>query len=185
MTSLESTIKSWANDTQDELEERGQKFRDRTRDFAKALPYAALGATVYSVEKTREAAQAAFEFPSRVVKKTMKTPKELSLAFADRVERGRRAVARIQGREAVQEANEEFDSAKSDLKATANTARRTVETAAEAVEEAVEATFNPLDTRPYEDRTYEELRQLASDREITGRSSMNKQGLISALRAER
>lgn len=36
----------------------------------------------------------------------------------------------------------------------------------------------------YEDRTAEELRKLAADREIPGRSSMSKDELIAALRGE-
>lgn len=41
-------------------------------------------------------------------------------------------------------------------------------------------TGNP--TRPLEDRSMDELRNLARERNIRGRSSMNKQGLVKALR---
>jgi len=39
------------------------------------------------------------------------------------------------------------------------------------------------DSRPYEERSRDELYELASDRDIEGRSSMNKAELIAALRA--
>jgi hypothetical protein len=43
----------------------------------------------------------------------------------------------------------------------------------------------PDDTRPYEERTRDELYQLAVDRDIRGRSAMRKAQLIDALREHR
>ena len=46
-----------------------------------------------------------------------------------------------------------------------------------------QGTGNP--NRSYEDRSVEELRNIASDLEIRGRSKMNKNELIEAIRAKR
>jgi proline dehydrogenase len=52
----------------------------------------------------------------------------------------------------------------------------------QAADEALHA-LTDRDTRPYEERTLEEIRRLASERKIDGRSKMNKAQLIRELRA--
>ncbi|KAA5542648.1 addiction module toxin RelE [Roseiconus nitratireducens] len=49
-------------------------------------------------------------------------------------------------------------------------------------QQTTQGTGNP--NTPYEDRTVEELHSLASEMQIEGRSDMNKQQLIDALRAK-
>lgn len=51
-------------------------------------------------------------------------------------------------------------------------------------EKATPAAVGEADRRPYEERTARELYELAAERNIRGRSSMNKAALIEALRSE-
>lgn len=63
--------------------------------------------------------------------------------------------------------------------------RREVRETAETATRAVRKAFSESDARPYEDRTRKELYDLATLRDIEGRSSMRKAELIDALRSER
>lgn len=76
--------------------------------------------------------------------------------------------------EAIREGHERVDEARHEAGDAVRTTRRKIER---------EIAGN--DTRPYEERTRDELYQLAVERDIEGRSAMLKSDLITALRAER
>ena len=78
------------------------------------------------------------------------------------------------GAEAAEEGRERAGDAAETVRSAARDARRTVK-----------ETIDPPDTRPYEERTLEELNALATERNIEGRSTMNKAKLIASLRAQR
>jgi len=63
--------------------------------------------------------------------------------------------------------------------------RHEVREKAEAASRAARQAVEDRDARPYEDRTRDELYELAIQREIDGRSSMRKSELIDALRSAR
>jgi hypothetical protein len=64
-------------------------------------------------------------------------------------------------------------------------ARDQTRSARRHAEEAVHQAAGGHDSRPYEERSRDELYELASERDIEGRSSMNKAELIAALRENR
>ena len=62
--------------------------------------------------------------------------------------------------------------------------RRDTQDKAEAASRAIRRTIKESDGRRYEDRTRDDLYELAVQRNIEGRSAMRKSELIAALRAE-
>lgn len=80
-------------------------------------------------------------------------------------------------KESARERGEDTDRAKEIAARTVNKGRREE---GRTPNRTTQGTGNPRSS--YEDRTVEELRNMASDRGIRGRSRMNKEDLIQALR---
>lgn len=185
MARMQENLRDWSDELRNDLSERRADAAARTQEFIKSLPYAAVGATVHNVERVRNGMKYVFEMPSRVLQSTKESPERIRETYEARVERGRRVVSRVSNRDAVGKAADQVRTATSKTKGVRTSLRRAARSAAEAVEDAAEAAFEPQDARSYEDRTYEELRDLAAERDIAGRSSMNKGQLIKALRKAR
>jgi hypothetical protein len=95
-------------------------------------------------------------------------------------DRGRGLVESIQRSGATRQAVSQFGTARSQVKAAATSAGRATRKAGEAVEDTVERVGDdsPVD---YDAKNLDELKEIARERQISGRSSMNRDQLVSAL----
>jgi len=82
---------------------------------------------------------------------------------------------------AIETVDHMFDRAGSAARERRREMRETAESTARKVRKAIDE----ADSRPYEERTRDELYALAAERDIHGRSNMRKAELIRALRAQR
>lgn len=96
-------------------------------------------------------------------------------------ERGRGVVDGVQRSTTTRRAADQVGTARSQVKAAATSVSKAARLVGDAAEETVESIGDesPVD---YEAKTLEELREMAREREIPGRSSMNREELVEALR---
>lgn len=153
--------------------------------------YATIGATDAAVSYVRQLGAKASELRGNVRSLSLPAPTDVSSSLrelGDGVEqqfealagRGREVVASLQANRTTQEANERARIARSQVKAAATSVRRAGAAATDAVEEAADE-VGSANGPDYAAMTVDELRSVARERDIDGRSEMNKAELIAAL----
>ncbi len=168
----------------------------QVRNVAAATPYAALGFIAEAMRRSSRAITYAAAAPSRLARATTTAPRtvfravrsvpeRVGDAFRESEQVGRNTVDRVLGRKSTVQAQQQIRTARAKAKSVTTSSIKAARAAANAVAEATQSAIDPRDTRPYEDRTRGDLYDLASERNITGRSEMSKKQLIKALRRDR
>lgn len=146
-----------ATTTTQDLEKASQELTN----FLRRAPFAAVGAG-------EAIAGFAQTIPGRTSELTNQFPERLRRRFDSFADRGERLTD-----QALSRTRERVGQLSRQGKQEARKARHQVSGAVEP----------PTGTGPYESRTVDELRELAAEKDIDGRSSMTKKELIRALRA--
>lgn len=157
-------------------------------DLLRTGGYVTIGATDAVVAHLRRLSERASEVRPDVDLRPQaltSSLRELGADVGDRVEllegRGREVVGTLQRSAPARVASARTRVARSQVKATGTTVRRAADAGEQVVEEAVETVGTP-EAVEYESMTFVELRELARERNIEGRSDMHKAELIAALR---
>ncbi len=166
----------------------------RLRELAVESAYLTVGVTDTAVRYVRHLGEVAgtvraqapsLRNPKRFVTDLSETVERVRTAADDEREtlarRGREVVESIERSRPFQRANDRTRTARSQSKAATTSAHRAASAQADAVEAAADrlGKRSPID---YRSMTVEELRELARERQIEGRSEMRKDELIAALK---
>lgn len=195
------TAQTQAQRTKEQAQRTGKQAERTVRSFVTDTAYATVGLGDTAVGLVRSLNHRAVAAPKRIVDLRRDAPKaarslreqgtanvrklrEQALEeFEELSTRGRNVVGSVRGSSSTREGVDRARTAKSQVKAAATSVGRAVKSQTEAIEDAAETVGRPAAQRSQDlaDHTVEELQTMAAERDIEGRSQMNKSELIKAL----